>query len=110
MVSYSFSLNSLSINESFFKEFAEFHRGPISNHKFNEAINGVFRHEKMIVDKRQKLTQADERRRTSDGRQQTLYETIGKQNNRKPSRRERLQSKENHLASTIDIDDENSLM
>jgi hypothetical protein len=32
----------------FFLEFAEAHGGPISTHKFNEAINGVFRSHKQV--------------------------------------------------------------
>ena len=31
-------------------EFAESHKGPISNHKFNEAINGVFRSKKQLTE------------------------------------------------------------
>lgn len=64
----------------------------------------------MIVDKKQKVIQANERIRTTDGRQQTLYETIRKQNIYKSNHRERLQGKENHPAGTINIDDDNSMM
>ena len=35
-------------------DIAEAHKGPISNHKFNEAINGVFRSRKQEVVKKKK--------------------------------------------------------
>lgn len=41
-----------------FIEFAESQRGPMSNHQFNEAVNGVFRSEKNELKKKQKASQS----------------------------------------------------
>jgi|EBPBio282013_DNA_FD.fasta_scaffold05108_4 hypothetical protein len=47
---------------------AEAHKGPISNHKFNEAINGVFRSKKQEVAKKMNVS---EQRQSADSEKES---------------------------------------
>ena len=58
-------------------EFAESCKGPISNHMFNEAVNGVFRATKK-KDERKGKSSSEEPRRGLERGQQTIRQTISK--------------------------------
>ena len=52
-------------NSSYFSHYldvAEAHKGPISNHQFNEAINGVFRSKKQEAAKKTNSSAHGQRR------------------------------------------------
>ena len=67
-------------------DFAESHKGSISNHKFNEAINGVFRSKKQLNEKDPKHKPA-EKKTDGDKGLRTLDKMIPNRGGRRTDRR-----------------------
>jgi hypothetical protein len=85
-------------------EFAESHKGPISNHKFNEAINGVFRSEKQQCEKKQKSKPVEQQQKLDKG-QKTIDKSIAKKNNQQSGRQTIGKSKNSHGSASSQSDE-----